>query len=197
MDRRCECLDKPIAVALTRGRGEHLSSSDQETRWIELARRGDLDAFEQLYRSNVRQVYGVCRRLLDNDHDAEDLTQAVFLRAWRRLGGFRGRSRFGTWLRRVAVNLVIDERKSSWRRQFDAESEEESDREAARSASPGAAMDLERAIALLPPGPRRVLVLHEVEGYTHAEMARLLGVTTGTTKTQLSRARRALQELLR
>ena len=170
---------------------------DGEARWIERAQQGDLEAFERLHRFYVRQVYGVCRRLLDSKQDAEDMTQGVFLRAWRRLDSFRGNSRFGTWLRRIAVNLVIDERKSSWRRQIESETAEDTARSSAPGAEPGMALDLERAIALLPPGPRRVLVLHDVEGYTHAEMAALLGVTTGTTKTQLFRARRALKESLR
>ena len=90
-----------------------LSSTDSEAVWIERAKQGDLDAFEKLYRLYVRQVHGVCRRLLASKQDAEDMTQGVFLRAWRRLDSFRGKSQFGTWLRRIAVNLVIDERKTS------------------------------------------------------------------------------------
>ncbi len=178
-------------------RGMILFSEGSEAIWIERAKQGDLDAFEKLYRFYVRQVYGVCRRLVDSEQDAEDMTQRVFFRAWRRLDSFRGKSRFGTWLRPIAVNLVIDERKSSWRRQLELEIGEETGQSPAREAEPGTALDLERAIGLLPPGPRRVLVLHDIEGYTHAEMAALLGVTTGTTKTQLYRARRALKESLR
>ena len=150
-----------------------MRSPDGDACRIEQAKRGDIEAFEKLYRSYVRQVYGVCRRLLDSTQDAEDMTQGVFLRAWRRLGSFRGDGRFGTWLRRIAVNLVIDERKSSWRRQFETETAEQPNADPILERAPGTAMDLERAIAHLPAGPRRVLVLHDVEGYTHAEIAGL------------------------
>ena len=168
-----------------------------EAWWIERARRGDRDAFERLYRRYERQVYGVCRRLLDTDQDAEDMTQRVFLRAWRRLDGFRGDSPLGAWLRQITVRLVIDTRRAGWRRELDVTAQEEELDPAPRRRSSVAAIDLERAVALLAAGPRRVLVLHDVEGYTHHEIATMLGVTVGTTKTQLFRARRALKESLR
>ena len=173
------------------------NAADCESHWVERSRRGDVDAFEHLYRRYVRQVYGACRRLLDNDQDAEDMTQRVFLRAWSRLEGFRGDSGLGTWLRRIAVHLVIDQRRASWRVSQVLPAEELTLAAAPPLRSSLAAIDLERAIGQLPSGSRSVLVLHDVEGYTHAEMAALLGVTTGTTKTQLHRARKALKESLR
>ena len=172
-----------------------------EDRWIDSARRGDLSAFEQLYRQHVRQIYGACRRLLDSDQDAEDMTQRVFIRAWQRLAGFRGNSRLGTWLRRIAVNLIIDERRARWRQELELSADDSAQRPEETVPAPLArsstdAIDLERAVRRLPHGPRRVLVLHDIEGYTHKEIAQMLGVVPGTTKTQLFRARRALQEIL-
>lgn len=164
---------------------------------IGLAKRGELQAFEQLYRRYVRQVYGVCRRLLDSNEDAEDMTQKVFLKAWRGLEGFRGESRLGTWLRRIAVNLVIDEQRASWRQQLESLTDADLERLETTAAPAGTGLDLERAVLQLPPGPRRVLVLHDIEGYTHLEVATLLGVTVGTSKTQLFRARKALREWLK
>lgn len=174
-----------------------MTSAGAEERWIDGSRRGDPGAFESLYRTYVRQVYGICRRLLDDNEDAEDMTQRAFLRAWERIDTFRGESRFGTWLRRIAVHLILDERRSMWRRTFDAEVGDTAEEMPAPAEAPGAALDLERAVGTLPPGPRRVLVLHDIEGYTHVEIAEMLGVTAGTTKTQLFRARRALKGILR
>ena len=174
----------------------HPVSAD-ESRWLCKARDGDLEAFEQLYRRYADEVYGACRRLLGSSEDAEDMTQRVFVRAWRRLGSFRGESRLGGWLRRIAVNLIIDERRAHWYDELMAPS----DAIELANVSPGrtseAAIDLERAIRSLPAGPRRVLVLHDVEGFTHREIGKLLGISVGTTKTQLFRARRALKEYLR
>ena len=88
--------------------------ADQETLLVARAKRGDLEAFEVLYRSHLHRVYGVCRRLLDTDQDAEDMTQRVFVKAWERLGSFRGASRWSTWLHRIAVNQVVSERRTRW-----------------------------------------------------------------------------------
>lgn len=167
-----------------------------EQDWIERAKQGDLEAFECLYRAHVRQIYGLCRRLLGTTQDADDITQSAFLKAWRSIKTFRGESQFGTWLRRIALHQVIDERKSAWRRYLENPVDDSIERVAVRSAATQDRIDLEQAISLLPTGSRQVLVLHDVEGYTHAEIAKLLGVTPGTTKTQLFRARRALKELL-
>ena len=163
---------------------------------IERASSGELDAFEQLYRRYARQVYGTCRRLLDTDQDAEEMTQRVFLKAWERLSSFEARSRLATWLRRIAVNLVIDQKRSLWREQLQASADESAPLRATSTQQAPLALDLERALRRLPDGARRVLVLHDVEGYTHAEVAGLLGVSVGTTKTQLFRARRAIREWL-
>lgn len=172
----------------------------QEDAWVRRAKRGDVDAFEALYRSHVRQVYGVCRRLLNHDQDAEDITQQVFLRAWQRLASFRGESRFGTWIKRVAANMVVDARRANWKQALETPHNDGDpvDQGMATAGESRAAtrLDLEELIQRLPSGARQVLVLHDVEGYTHEETASMLGVSVGTTKTQLFRARRALRNWL-
>jgi RNA polymerase sigma-70 factor (ECF subfamily) len=159
---------------------------------------GDLGAFEELYRRDAGRVYALCLRMCGNRSEAEELTQEAFVRAWQKLPSFRGDSAFSTWMHRLTVNVVLGHRRSSGRR---------TDRETAAGAawyrdqggsghSPAAAVDLERAIAGLPPGARTVFVLHDVEGYTHAEISRLTGVAEGTSKAQLSRARVLLRKVL-
>ena len=131
---------------------------------------------------------------------AEELAQDVFVRAWEKLTLFRGESAFGTWLHRLAVNLVLNDRKTERRRKERFDEREDLDTIAHGDVragwSPGLAVDLEAAIKQLPPGARRVFVLHDVEGYTHDEIAGMLGVTAGGTKAQLHRARMLLREAL-
>lgn len=130
---------------------------------------------------------------------AEELTQDVFVRAWEKLPQFRGESLFSTWLHRLAVNVVLNARKSEGRqrsRRTDSEDEDMDEFASVRQASPGDRLDLEAAIASLPPGARRVFVLHDVEGFKHEEIAEQLGVTTGGSKAQLHRARMLLREAL-
>jgi RNA polymerase sigma-70 factor (ECF subfamily) len=132
---------------------------------------------------------------------AEELTQDAFVRAWEKLDQFRGDSAFGTWLHRLAVNVVLNDRQTeSRRRGRHDDSVEDVDTMAhgdVRPATvPGLSIDLERAIAGLPPGARKVFVLHDVEGYTHDEIGEMLGVTAGGCKAQLHRARMLLREAL-
>jgi RNA polymerase sigma-70 factor, ECF subfamily len=165
---------------------------------VERARNGEVRAFEALYRSHLGRVFAVCRRMSRDEGEAEELTQDVFVRAWERLSGFRGESEFSTWLHRLAVNVVLDRRRSVARRN-EKESRLEDDAletVAARPASTGERMDLERAIAALPPGSRTVFLLHDVEGYRHEEIARLTGRAVGTCKAHLHRARTLLREAL-
>jgi RNA polymerase sigma factor (sigma-70 family) len=168
-----------------------------------LAAGGDRRAFERLYRSHVDRVYSICARMCGDRAQAEELTQDVFVRAWEKLPGFRGESAFSTWLHRVAVNVVLNDRKTASRERSRAApdaGEDEGDPEAifGGKAPPSHVdrMDLEAAIAKLPPGARKVFVLHDVEGYKHEEIAEMLGVTTGGTKAQLHRARMLLREAL-
>ena len=129
---------------------------------------------------------------------AEDLTQEVFIRAWKKLGTFRQEASFGTWLHRLAVNLILSRRetlKKREQRQLPA-GEVVLDRTASRRESPGLAMDIEGAIQQLPDGAKEVFVLYEVQGYPHAEIGEMMGISTGTSKSQLHRARMILREHL-
>lgn len=168
-----------------------------EAHWIALARAGDTAAFERLYRTHVGRVHGLCLRMTSDPATAEDLTQETFVSAWRGLQTFEGRSGFGTWLHRIAVNAVMARGRSPrGRGEVSLTDEDGEDREfeAPEEMDAATPLDLERAIATLPPGARDVLVLYGVYGYSHEETADLLGVAVGTCKAQLHRARRLLRE---
>lgn len=166
---------------------------------LELCRRGDAAAFERLYRAYVDRVHGLCLRLCGDYQRAEDLTQEVFLRVWERLDAFEGRSRFFTWLYRVAVNRVMDSMRVELKRTLREVPEDRETLErlaAPRGEMTSTRIDLETAMRELPSGARMVFVLHDVEGYTHEEIATMLGIATGTSKAQLHRARRLLRQTL-
>ena len=161
-----------------------------------LAAGGDVRAFERLYRGHVGRVHALARRMMGED-EASDLTQEVFVRAWQKLGSFRGESAFGTWLHRVAVNLILTKRASArTERERTQGGDEVFETIPARAGHHEQRMDFEAAIVHLPEGARQVFVLHDVEGYKHEEIASLLGVTSGTTKAQLHRARMILRKHL-
>jgi RNA polymerase sigma-70 factor (ECF subfamily) len=162
------------------------------------AEPADPAAFRTLYDAHVGRVHALCLRLADDAATAEELTQDVFVRAWRALPGFRGESLVSTWLHRIAVNVVLEHRRRTARRLRRIEPVEDLDLLGAATPAPEAGLDLDLRAALerLPPGARAVFLLHEVEGYSHEEIATMTGVTTGTTKTQLFRARRLLRAAL-
>jgi RNA polymerase sigma-70 factor (ECF subfamily) len=166
------------------------------------AQGGDVEAFEELYRSHVARVYALCLRMHANREDAEDSTQEVFVRAWQRLRGFEGRSAFSTWLHRLAINVVLDRKRALKHRLAEIPSSVEESgegpiaRERARSPDPAIGVDLERAIAMLPDGARLAFVLHDIEGFRHREIAELTGTAEGTSKAQLHRARQLLRKAL-
>ena len=165
---------------------------------IDRARHGDHGAFEALYHENVGRVHALCLRFAGNVTRAEELTQDVFIRAWEQLGAFRGESALASWLHRIAVNVWLGALRAEGRSlaritSFDAIPE---DGGAASLPIPGADIDLERAIAMLPPKTRAVFVLHDIEGYQHQEIALMMGTAVGTSKAQLFRARRLLREAL-
>jgi RNA polymerase sigma-70 factor, ECF subfamily len=163
------------------------------------ARDGSVDSFERLYRENVDRIYALCLRMSGDAARAEELTQDVFVRAWEKLDTFRGDSAFSTWLHRLAVNVVLGTRRSDGRRGARVMlAEDLTVFEAKRAVTPrdGDRMDLEAAVATLPDATRTVFVMHDVEGYTHDEIARLTGRAEGTCKTLLHRARKALRERL-
>ena len=163
------------------------------------AAAGDRDAFARLYEVHAPRVFALCVRMTADRALAEELTQDAFVRAWEKLPQFRGESSFGTWLHRLTVNVVLNRRESDGRRRRHHAADDDGavlDAAPARPHVPGDRMDLEQAIAALPPGARRVFVLYDVQGYQHDEIARLLGITTGGSKAQLHRARLLLREAL-
>ena len=179
---------------------------DAERALVDRARAGDVGAFEGLYRANVARVYALALRLTADRRDATELTQDVFVHAWRRLATFRGDAAFASWLHRIAINSLFMRVRGDRRRaaRISPAADEPSHEEQSAPSHEGHArvvdveqvVDLERAIAALPPGARRVFVLHDVLGYRHDEIARLTGLAEGTLRAQLHRARKLLMEAL-
>lgn len=172
----------------------------------QLARRiagGDMQAFEEFYGRYQRRVYTLCLRMTNDVAEAEDLTQEIFIHVYRKIGSFRGESTMMTWLHRVTVNKVLMHfRKSSVRHERTTKDDvlPEPKVKDAETRSQALAVDrlaLDKAVAQLPPGYRAVFLLHDVEGYEHAEIARLCGIAIGTSKSQLHKARMKLRELLK
>lgn len=158
------------------------------------AQAGDPDAFGVLYRAHVGRIFALCLRLAGDAQAAEELTQDVFVRAWERLASYRGESAFGTWLHRLAVNVVLTDRRTTWRRarRFQL-TDDPAAFERGLDRPDGVALDLEAAISRLPEGARTVFVLHDVEGFTHDEIADMARIAAGTSRAQLFRARRLLR----
>lgn len=165
---------------------------------VRRAQGGDAHAFEQLYRRSAGRVHALCLRLTGDRVRAEELTQDVFVRCWEQLRSFRGESAFTSWLHRLAVNVVLMAARSERRRvrRVAPTGDPAELGGEGRATDPTARLDLEAAIRRLPTGAREVFVLHDVEGYGHAEIAELAGIAIGTSKAQLHRARRLLREML-
>jgi len=161
---------------------------------VAAAAGGDLAAFESLYRQFAPRVYGLCLRLTGQREAAEDCTQESFVAAWRALAGFEQRSRFSTWLHRIAVHTVLARRRGL-RVAYEVAEPKAGLPEVADPGS-DAPLDLERAIAALPERARHVLVLVGLYGFSHAEAAQTLGIAEGTCKAQLHRARGLLAQAL-
>jgi len=168
-----------------------------ETADVARAADGDHDAFERLYRDHVGRVYSLAYRMV-GEEQAEDLTQEIFIRAWNKLGTFKGQSQFGTWLHRLAVNHILSRRATIRKREARNVSGEGilGRVVAPRRKTPGLALDLNAALRALPTRARQVFVLYDVEGYSHDEIAEELGVSVGTSKSQLHRARMLMREQL-
>ncbi|HSL69337.1 MAG TPA: sigma-70 family RNA polymerase sigma factor [Longimicrobiales bacterium] len=200
----------PAGVVLTAGRAYDQqepaairAEAADHARITDLIRRtqaGERDAFDELYRQNVDRVYGICMRMAGSGAEAERLTQDAFVRLWKRIDSFRGESEFSSWLYRLTVNVVLEDNRSEKRRRarvdpvsdpivFDRGHEPE-------AAQTESRLELEQAIAALPPGARQVLVMHDIEGYKHEEIARRCGTAVGTVKAQLHRARKLLRGYL-
>src|SRR6188768_2612638 len=173
---------------------------------LQLARsasHGDMGSFEELYKRHHRRVYSVCLRMLQNTSEAEDLTQDVFIQLYRKIGSFRGDSAFTTWLHRMTVNQVLMHfRKRNVKYEKTTEEGETPDQVVAGTGNPDKMpivdkIALENAIDQLPLGYKNVFVLHDVEGFEHEEVARILDCSVGTSKSQLHKARLKLRKLLK
>jgi RNA polymerase sigma factor (sigma-70 family) len=175
-------------------------TGDDETSWVELARGGDAQAFEWLYRVHSDRIYALCWRLCGGDRGlAEDLLQESFVRAWNKLHLFRGESRFGTWMHRLAANVALSDRRIRLRKvKHEVPMDESIERTAmgAADVSQGLRNDLEQAISSLPERARTVLVLYDVEGYQHSEIAEITGMAVGSSKAQLHRARKLVRKVM-
>lgn len=166
-----------------------------EAQLVALARDGDKNAFEALYRAHVARVYGLCLRLAGNPAQAQDHTQDTFVRAWQRLREFRGECALATWLHRIAVNEAIGGKRKDARAERHLAAVE--GRSASVSVDAGVLGELERAIARLPERARSVFVLHKIYGYTHREVAAMLNIAVGTCKAQVHRAQKLLASIPR
>ena len=178
---------------------EDARTADREI--VDRLRSGDLSAFEEVYRQHGSRLYNLAWRMLGDAGDAEDAVQETFLLAFRKLGGFKGESALGTWLYRLAMNLCVDRLRSRTNK---------NDRrtEPLDAAPPGTLVtagggdlavgriDLERAIERLPDGCRAAFLLHDVEGFEHHEVGTILGISEGTSKSQVHKARLRIREYL-
>jgi len=180
------------------------AASDAEL--IARAQRGDEEAFAALFEAHKRRVYSLCLRMTGDTAEAEDLAQEAFLQLFRKIATFRGESAFSTWLHRLVVNVVLMHLRKKGLQQVsldepDASQDEPVKREYGdddkRLLHSIDRITLSRAIEGLPPGYRAVLVLHDVEGYEHNEIAQILDCSVGNSKSQLHKARLKLRELLR
>lgn len=176
------------------------SATDYEL--TQAAAGGDMVAFEEVYNRHHRRVYAICLRMLQNAAEAEDLTQDVFIQLYRKIGSFRGDSAFTTWLHRLTVNQVLMHfRKRNVKFEKTTEEGETPVQVVGGTENPRKMpivdkIALENAIEQLPDGYRNVFVLHDIEGYEHEEVARILGCSVGTSKSQLHKARLKLRKLL-
>lgn len=176
------------------------ASSDIEL--CRLAAEGNIAAFELIYQKFHRRTYSLTLRMTNSQTEAEDLTQEVFIQLFRKIGSFRGESAFSTWLHRLTVNQVLMHfRRRSVKNEKTSEDGEMPEQTVRGSADPNRMQVVDRialknAIAELPKGYRSVFVLHDIEGYEHEEVARLMGISVGTSKSQLHKARLKLRGLL-
>jgi RNA polymerase sigma-70 factor, ECF subfamily len=174
---------------------------------VRLAQKGDVVAFERIYRLHSRKVYSLCLRMAGDTSEAEDLTQEVFLQLFRKIHTFRGESAFSTWLHRMAVNIVLMRfrRKNVANESLEAitNPEEGSNAPSKEFGGPDLRLNgvvdrvtLETAVNELPPGYKAMFILHDVQGYSHDEIAGIFGCTAGNSKSQVHKARTRLRERL-
>jgi RNA polymerase sigma-70 factor (ECF subfamily) len=172
---------------------------DDNAELVRRCRAGDVGAFEELYRQHAPRIFSLACRMTGSPQEGEDLLQDIFLQVHRKLDSFRGDSALGTWLYRLAMNQCLDfvrSRQSRMRDLTDAFDEGGFNEPVAMADSPVARMDLERAVQQLPSGYRTAFVLHDVEGLDHKQIAVVLGITEGTSRSQVFKARLKLRDLL-
>jgi RNA polymerase sigma-70 factor (ECF subfamily) len=174
---------------------------------IRQAQAGDAAAFEQLYRRYSNRIYRLCLHMVKNETEAEDLTQEAFLRVFRKIHTFQGISAFSTWLHRVSVNTILMSLRKKKRVEIPLENEDNYDEESHVPRHILGGLDpslsgffdrenIKRALGQMPPGYKKVLVLHDVFGYEHNEIALLVKCSTGNSKSQLHKARVRMRTLL-
>ena len=166
---------------------------------IARCRAGDGDAFEALYREHSPRLYALARRMTGSEAESEDLLQEIFLQVHRKLDSYRGDASLGTWLYRLAIRQCLDFLRSRHGRMRTASGsfDEESASLPSTRETPGAKIDIERALARLPDGCRVAFVLHDIEGLEHKQISEMLGVTEGTSKSQVFKARTKLRAMLK
>jgi RNA polymerase sigma-70 factor, ECF subfamily len=166
---------------------------------VERCRAGDTEAFAALYREQSPRIFALTRRMGGSPEAGEDLLQEVFLQAYRKLGSFKGDAAIGTWLYRLALNHCLDYvrgRRARMDRVTDSLDPDTGFEPTAPRDTPMARVDLQRAIDQLPDGCREAFILHDVEGFDHKEVGRLLGIAEGTSKSQVFKARMKLRAFL-
>ena len=184
------------AGSLERSGGAEGEAAGDDASDVVAAAAGDVRAFERVYRRHVARIHSTAVRMLGAE-EADDATQDAFVRAWQRLGQFRGDSAFGTWLFRLAVNVMLSRREVvAIRHKRHVDDSELVESLSSADASPELGLDFQAAIARLPPGMRQIFVLHDIEGYKHDEIAAMLGIAQGTSKSQLHRVRMILRRYL-
>ena len=184
-----------------------ITSELSEREAVRLAQEGDSAGFERLYQLHSRRVYRLCLHMVKDPAEAEDLTQSAFLQTFRKIHTFRGDSLFSTWLHRLTINIVLMRLR---KRRFSEISLDETLKKTDEAPRPSAEfggldlnldgvidrINLEKGINELPDGCKKMLILHDIEGYQHSEIAQILGCSVGNSKSQLHKARMRLRELL-
>ena len=192
----------PIILSTPTVNTETIDRAAPDVELARLAALGNISAFEILYERYHRRTYSLCLRMTSSQTESEDLTQEVFIQLFRKVGSFRGESAFSTWLHRLTVNQVL----MHFRRRSVKNEKTSEDGEIPEQIVPGTEnqskmpvldrIALKRAIEQLPPGYKSAFVLHDVEGYEHEEVSKILGISVGTSKSQLHKARLKLRGLL-
>ncbi|MBK9214086.1 MAG: RNA polymerase sigma factor [Chloracidobacterium sp.] len=206
MEPHSAVIEQDLGIGVADAHGvaaaSHFDEATPDLDLCRLASNGDLAAFEILYQRYHRRTYSLCFRMTNNQTEAEDLTQEVFIQLFRKVGSFRGDSAFSTWLHRMTVNQVLMHfRRRSTKNEKTSETGDMPEQTVTGSANPNRMQVVDRialknAIAELPNGYRKVFILHDVEGLEHEEVARTLGISVGTSKSQLHKARLKLRTLL-